>query len=285
MFFFQNLFGDADASSKDEGFDNVQVKDASPSPSKGSNLHVANDNVDADIESEARSKGGKGNIIDAKTPLGAIFRFCLRPWVFILLIAGLLISVVSTAVYVSRASYVQRQNAFGAKGDKGGKGGGQSGDGPGGGRGGKGKGGNSLSQLLYDTLECGQTFEEELTLFQDLKCTDAPLEVEDVECAIKLSGKNAKLDCSKYRINQDTTTLTTLWNYGICLSDGASAKNCNVQLFGVEGEGAGLYIENGGEVEDFEVMSNSNFGVWVRDTEGSTTTLSNTYVFEFIVHI
>jgi hypothetical protein len=125
-----------------------------------------------------------------------------------------------------------------------------------------------------------------VTLFEDLKCADnAPTTDPFVDdCAIKLSGPKAVLNCKNFMIHQATSSLG--WDHGICLYNGARAKNCYVQKFEELGvDGAGIYIKNGGEVKDSEVMFNYR-GVRVEASQGSTTKISNTYVsFKFIVHI
>mmetsp|Transcript_13209 Transcript_13209/g.16829 ORF Transcript_13209/g.16829 Transcript_13209/m.16829 type:complete len:402 (+) Transcript_13209:37-1242(+) len=118
------------------------------------------------------------------------------------------------------------------------------------------------------TVQCGQTFTGEVKLTEDLYCPQTT----SGNCAITLEGEDAVLDCNQYMIDGDIRV-----GNGICLRNGASAINCNVQKFK-----DGIYVENGGEVNDCEVMFNDVFGIQVQNEASSTTKMkiSNTYIHD-----
>jgi len=138
-------------------------------------------------------------------------------------------------------------------------------------------------------IQCGHTSTagEKLFLLNDLVCSDNPQS--GVECAIALSGEGAELNCNDFMV-RPATTRSGRWKYGICLYDGAKAMNCHVQRFGViadnadiyDNAGAGIHVEDGGEVEDCEVMFNINGaqGIMVEGSQDqdSITKISSTYV-------
>eukprot|EP00984_Skeletonema_dohrnii_P021653 scaffold10859_cov95-Skeletonema_dohrnii-CCMP3373.AAC.7 len=115
-----------------------------------------------------------------------------------------------------------------------------------------GKAGKEPSLLCDSPVKCGDTIpgtgKKKLTLFQDLVCTEEPQPGE--ECAITVSGEDAELDCNDFMITPTQDTSGS-WTYGICASNGAKAMNCPVQRFG-----AGIHIEDGGEIEDCETVKN-----------------------------
>lgn len=117
------------------------------------------------------------------------------------------------------------------------------------------------------TVQCGQTFTGEVKLTEDLYCPQTT----SGNCAITLEGEDAVLDCNQYMIDGDGFSPGN----GICLRNSASAINCYVQNFLV-----GIYVENGGEVNECEVMFNI-FGIKVENEASSTTKIkmkiSNTY--------
>jgi len=114
------------------------------------------------------------------------------------------------------------------------------------------------------TVQCGQTFTGEVKLTEDLYCPQTTRG----SCAITLEGEDAVLDCNQYMIDGDIRV-----GNGICLRNSASAINCYVQKFE-----DGIYVENGGEVNDCEVMFNDRYGILIRNEASSTTKMkiSNT---------
>ena len=124
--------------------------------------------------------------------------------------------------------------------------------------------------MLCDSpVKCGHTItgKKKLSFLQDIVCTEGPVNVDD--CAITVSGEGAELDCNHFMISQETSGS---WKYGICVSNGAKAVKCPVQRFGFEYEGAGIRIEDGGEIEDCEVMFNIYRGILVEGSPDSTST-------------
>ena len=135
-----------------------------------------------------------------------------------------------------------------------------------------GKAGKEPSLLCDSPVKCGHTVTgtgEELSLLEDVVCTEPP-QSDAEECAITISGEGAELDCNNFMIRQKEASGS--WKYGICLINGAKAKNCHVQRFGVGSAGAGIRIEDGGEIEDSEVIFNVNHGIEVRGSQDSTAT-------------
>ena len=134
-----------------------------------------------------------------------------------------------------------------------------------------GKAGKEPSLLCDSPVKCGDTIpgtgKKKLTFFQDVVCTEPP-QSEAEECAITISGEDVELDCNDFMI----TSTSGSWKYGICVSNRAKAMNCLVQRFGVGSAGAGIRIENGGEIEDSEVMFNVNHGILVEGSQDSTST-------------
>ena len=132
-----------------------------------------------------------------------------------------------------------------------------------------GKAGKEPSLLCDSPVKCGHTItgKKKLSFLQDIVCTEGPVNVDD--CAITVSGEGAELYCNHFMISQETSGS---WKYGICVSNGAKAMNCPVQRFGVGGAGGVIRIEDGGEIEDCEVMFNVNHGIEVIGSEDSTST-------------
>jgi len=129
----------------------------------------------------------------------------------------------------------------------------------------QGKAGKTPPPVCGSTVQCGQTFTgEELELTEDLYCPQTT----SGDCAITLEGEDAVLDCNQFMIDGDSSV-----GNGICILNGASAINCYVQKFLI-----GIYVENGGEVKDCEVMFNDGFGIYVKNEASSTSKMkiSNT---------
>mmetsp|Transcript_27283 Transcript_27283/g.39988 ORF Transcript_27283/g.39988 Transcript_27283/m.39988 type:complete len:341 (+) Transcript_27283:71-1093(+) len=122
------------------------------------------------------------------------------------------------------------------------------------------------------TVQCGgEAYTGEVKLTEDLNCPSGDYASGD--CAITLNGKQAVLDCNKYMINNNLGASDN----GICILNGATAINCHVQKFGI-----GIYVQNGGEVKDCEVMFNEGNGVLIKNEASSTTKMkiSNTNVHD-----
>jgi len=122
------------------------------------------------------------------------------------------------------------------------------------------------------TVQCGgEAYTGEVKLTEDLNCPSGDYASGD--CAITLNGKQAVLDCNKYMINNNLGASDN----GICILNGATAINCHVQKFGI-----GIYVQNGGEVKDCEVMFNEGNGVLIKNEASSTTKMkiSNTYIHD-----
>eukprot|EP00985_Skeletonema_marinoi_P016618 scaffold8976_cov173-Skeletonema_marinoi.AAC.2 len=121
------------------------------------------------------------------------------------------------------------------------------------------------------TVQCGQTFTGEVKLTEDLYCPQTT----SGNCAITLEGEDAVLDCNQYMIDGDDNSPGN--GNGICLRNSASAINCYVQKFLL-----GIYVENGGEVNDCEVMFNDAQGIRIVNEASSTTKMkiSNTYIHD-----
>mmetsp|Transcript_13203 Transcript_13203/g.16813 ORF Transcript_13203/g.16813 Transcript_13203/m.16813 type:complete len:409 (+) Transcript_13203:37-1263(+) len=140
----------------------------------------------------------------------------------------------------------------------------------------QGKAGKTPPPVCGSTVQCGQTFTGEVKLTEDLFCTDTeppPIggDICDI-CAITLDGEDAELDCNEFMVHNSGAMVI-----GICLLNGARAKNCYVQKFLV-----GIYVQNGGEVNECEVMFNDVFGIQVQNEASSTTKMkiSNTYIHD-----
>uniref|UniRef100_A0A6U3YIX6 Right handed beta helix domain-containing protein n=1 Tax=Skeletonema marinoi TaxID=267567 RepID=A0A6U3YIX6_9STRA len=131
----------------------------------------------------------------------------------------------------------------------------------------QGKAGKTPPPVCGSTVQCGQTFTGEVKLTEDLYCPQTT----SGNCAITLEGEDAVLDCNQYMIDGDIRV-----GNGICLRNSASAINCYVQKFE-----DGIYVENGGEVNECEVMFNI-FGIRIENEASSTTKMkiSNTYIHD-----
>eukprot|EP00984_Skeletonema_dohrnii_P025595 scaffold14778_cov151-Skeletonema_dohrnii-CCMP3373.AAC.4 len=151
-----------------------------------------------------------------------------------------------------------------------------------------GKAGKVPSLVCDSPIKCGHTVtgtgeELSLLLLEDVVCTEPSPSTE--ACAITISGEGAELDCNNFMITQtQDTSNSNSWKYGICASNGAKAMNCHVGGFGNGNDsiivGAGIRIQNGGEIEDSEVMFNVAAGILVEGSEDSTTKISDTFVHD-----
>ena len=122
---------------------------------------------------------------------------------------------------------------------------------------------------------CGESFtNQKVVLADNLDCgprpSDQPLDL----CAVRLTGPKAEINCDDYTLFQVATpqvgyTDGPFYN-GICLFDGAVARNCNVQQFN-----RGLYVENGGEVRSSSLTFNY-YGIDAYFAEDSTVIIEDT---------
>jgi hypothetical protein len=228
----------------DDGGFNAQPKskgrDRSPSPPKD----------DGDIGSlEAATPEGKSSVSFLRSKVSLA---CLGILVLALLVVGGVGIVKYNTAPASAAGRIQQQETLIVADNRGGK------------------AGKEPSLLCDSPVKCGHTIpgtgKKKLTFFQDVVCTEEPQPGE--ECAITVSGEDVELDCNDFMI----TSTSGSWKYGICVSNRAKAMNCLVQRFGVGSAGAGIRIENGGEIEDSEVMFNVNHGILVEGSQDSTST-------------
>ena len=84
--------------------------------------------------------------------------------------------------------------------------------------------------------ECGESFtNEKVVLSEDLNCGQRGEGVELGEnCAVTLVGPLAELNCEGNTLSQVANPPNYFdgpFYYGICLLNGAKARNCNVQRF------------------------------------------------------
>ena len=125
---------------------------------------------------------------------------------------------------------------------------------------------------------CGEIFtNQKVVLADDLDCggplVGDPQDQED--CAVTLDGPEAEIDCQGNTLSQVATPQA---NYadgpfvqGICLNDGATATNCNVEQFV-----SGIRVTDGdGEVRSSFLTSN-NIGIYAVFTEDGTLTIEDT---------
>jgi hypothetical protein len=88
-----------------------------------------------------------------------------------------------------------------------------------------------------------------------------------------LDGPEAEIDCQGNTLSQVATSPNYLgpFYYGICLNDGATATNCNVEQFNV-----GIRVTDGdGEVVNSFLTSNFR-GIYAFFTEDGTLTIEDT---------
>eukprot|EP00984_Skeletonema_dohrnii_P032672 scaffold27186_cov78-Skeletonema_dohrnii-CCMP3373.AAC.2 len=135
----------------------------------------------------------------------------------------------------------------------------------------QGKAGKTPPPVCGSIVQCGgEAYTGKVELTENLFCPQTT----SGDCAMTLDGEDAELDCNQYMIHGDDSSSGN----GICLRNGASANNnCYVQKFEY-----GIYVENGTEVKDCEVMFNDVFGIYVENEASSTTKMkiSNTYIHD-----
>mmetsp|Transcript_27688 Transcript_27688/g.41571 ORF Transcript_27688/g.41571 Transcript_27688/m.41571 type:complete len:448 (-) Transcript_27688:186-1529(-) len=250
------LFNASNANSPkdDAGGFNSQLenkgRDQPPSPPK--------DDVDFD-STEAATPQGKSSVSFLRSKVSLA---CLWILFFALLVVGGVGIFQYNSASASAVGHIQQQETLIVANNRG-------------------KAGKEPSLLCDSPIKCGHTVtgKDKLSLLEDVVCTDTEGPDDEDDCAITISGEGAELDCNGFMISQETSGS---WKYGICVSDGAKAVKCPVQRFGVGYEGAGIRVEDGGEVEDSEVMFNIHNGIEVGGSQGSTSTtkISDTFVHD-----
>ena len=122
---------------------------------------------------------------------------------------------------------------------------------------------------------CGEIFtNQKVVLTDNLDCGARPPGVRQQPCAVTLDGPKAEIDCDDFTLSQEATPRA---NYrdgpffrGICLNDGATATNCNVEKFE-----DGIRVSDGGEVRSSFLTSNT-VGIFAFFTKDSTLTIEDT---------
>ena len=126
---------------------------------------------------------------------------------------------------------------------------------------------------------CGESFtNQKVVLSNNLDC--GSLVGDQQLCALTLDGPLAELDCNDKTLSQITSPPyydEGPFLYGICLKNGAKARNCNVEQFGV-----GLDVRNDNNNSNSEgevvncVLNSNNFGIQALFNSNSTLTIENT---------
>jgi hypothetical protein len=132
----------------------------------------------------------------------------------------------------------------------------------------------SLAPTITTVTACGETFTNtKVVLADNLDCGARPPDQPQDLCAVTLSGSEAEIDCNDFTLSQVATPSNYLdgpYENGICLINGAVARNCNVEKFN-----AGLYVVNGGVVRSSFLTSNYN-GMYAQFSKASTVTIEDT---------
>ena len=119
---------------------------------------------------------------------------------------------------------------------------------------------------------CGESFtDQKVVLTDNLNC--GVREGDQQQCAVKLDGPEAELNCKDNTLSQEATSPfygDGPFYDGICLRNGAKAINCNVQQFAT-----GIDVGNGAEVVNSVLCSNYN-GILADFDEDSTLTIEDT---------
>ncbi len=120
---------------------------------------------------------------------------------------------------------------------------------------------------------CGESFtDEKVVLTNDLDCS--LVEGERIgDCAVTLDGPDAEINCDGNTLSQVASSPfydDGPYKYGICLNNGAKARNCISQQFR-----NGILVENGGEVSNSFLSSNYR-GIIASFYVDSTLTIDNT---------
>ena len=119
---------------------------------------------------------------------------------------------------------------------------------------------------------CGESFtNQKVVLSQDLNCGGGAYQQ---QCALTLDGPQAEIDCDDNTLSQVATPPNDYGDGpfvdGICLKNGAKAKNCNVQQFQ-----EGIFVLDGGEVVNSNLSSNY-YGIFADFFKDATVTIENT---------
>ena len=123
---------------------------------------------------------------------------------------------------------------------------------------------------------CGESFTDtKVVLTDNLNCGSLvggnPQDQED--CAVTLDGPEAEIDCQGNTLSQEATSpfyTNGPFVRGICLNNGATAINCNVQKFF-----DGIRVTDGAEVRNSFLTSNFN-GIVAFFTKDYTLTIEDT---------
>src|SRR6056300_1640262 len=102
-------------------------------------------------------------------------------------------------------------------------------------------GGNSMSMSASMSFgpppitltACGESFtDKKVVLTEDLDCGSRDEGVLSQLCAVTLNGPQAEIDCNDFKLSQATEEFyLPSFIRGICLNNGAKARNCNVEQF------------------------------------------------------
>jgi hypothetical protein len=133
----------------------------------------------------------------------------------------------------------------------------------------------SLSSAPTPVVQlCGESFTDKVVvLSNNLDCGPRPPGVLQELCAVTLDGPGAEIDCQGNTLSQVATS--PFYNggpffNGICLNNGATATNCNVEQFS-----GGIRVTEGGEVRSSFLTSN-RLGIVAFFTKDSTLTIEDT---------
>ena len=118
---------------------------------------------------------------------------------------------------------------------------------------------------------CGEIFtNQKVVLTDDLDCGGGQ---RIGNCAVTLDGPEAEINCNGNTLSQEAISpgySDGPFFYGICLNDGATATNCNVEQFNL-----GIRVTDGGEVVNSFLTSNFR-GIYAVFTEDGTLTIEDT---------
>jgi hypothetical protein len=134
----------------------------------------------------------------------------------------------------------------------------------------------SLSSAPTSVVQlCGEIFtNQKVVLTDNLDCGSLVDPKDQEDCAVTLNGPEAEIDCQGNTLSQEATPQAFYsdgpYESGICLNDGATATNCNVEKF-VDG----IFVTEGGEVRNSFLTSNW-FGIAALFTKDSTLTIEDT---------
>jgi hypothetical protein len=106
---------------------------------------------------------------------------------------------------------------------------------------------------------CGESFTDTKVVLTDNLDCGGPLvgDQQPQPCAVTLDGPGAEINCQGNTLSQVATPpgyINGPYRSGICLNDGATAINCNVEQFG-----NGIRVRNGSTVANSNLSPNSNW--------------------------